>query len=64
MKKPIPDSGRPCCAKGAAVGGTPAGGDQISPVKGYKEIPNLLTALADHGMKAMKKGLTSKAKTA
>jgi len=33
-------------------------------VKGYKEIPNLLTALEDHGMKAMKKGLASKAKTA
>jgi hypothetical protein len=32
--------------------------------KGYKEIPNLLTALLDHGMKAMKKGLASKAKTA
>jgi transposase-like protein len=33
-------------------------------VKGYKEIPKLLTALEDHGMKAMKKGLASKAKTA
>ena len=33
-------------------------------VKGYKEIPKLLTALEDHGMKAMKKGLASKARTA
>ena len=35
-----------------------------APVKGYREIANLLTPLAEHEMKAMKKGLASKAKTA
>jgi hypothetical protein len=44
--------------------GAPTGREQIGRVKGYKEIPKLLTALADHGMKAMKKGLASKARTA
>jgi hypothetical protein len=33
-------------------------------VKGYKEIPKLLTALADHTINRMKKGIASKAKTA
>jgi hypothetical protein len=31
-------------------------------VKGYKEIPNLLTVLADHGMKAIKKDLPQRQK--
>jgi transposase-like protein len=33
-------------------------------VKGHKEIPKLLTALADHTINGMKKGIASKAKTA
>jgi hypothetical protein len=44
--------------------GAPTGREQISPCQRLQGDPNLLTALADHGMKAMKKGLASKTKTA
>jgi hypothetical protein len=33
-------------------------------IRGYKEIPRLWAALADHGMKTMKQVVASKVKTA
>ena len=42
--------------------GAPTGREQVSPRQRLRGNPQPLTALADHGMNAMKKGLVAKAK--